>query len=292
MQRYSINSYLFIFIKQKNPIFVPFFEKFPMTELNVHFMNVKMFFNGFEILIFDELQSTNDFLRDRILSGADIIDTVVVARHQTAGKGMGENRWESQRGKNLLFSIALNVSFLKAEEQFKISQAVAVAILNVISLKLLTPSNSLIKWPNDIYVGQKKLAGMLIQNTISGMMMQTSIIGIGLNVNQMKFSDDVPNPVSLKMLTGIDFDLDLLLKELIVNIKTAVESLRTESGKASVDEMYKDNLFRFGRWADYKIENKIKTLKINGYDKYGRLCLCDKNGHDFVCDIKEIKFIM
>ena len=122
--------------------------------------------------------------------------------------------------------------------------------------------------------------------------MQTSIIGIGLNVNQMKFSDDVPNPVSLKMLTGIDFDLDLLLKELIVNIKTAVESLRTESGKASVDEMYRNNLFRFGRWADYEIDNEIKTLIINGYDKYGRLCLCDKNGHDFVCDIKEIRFIM
>lgn len=258
-------------------------------------MNVKMSFNGFEILIFDELQSTNDFLHDRISSGADVIDTVVVARHQTAGKGMGENRWESQDGKNLLFSIALNVSFLKAEEQFKISQAVAVAILNVISTKLINIPNSLIssiKWPNDIYINSQKLAGMLIQNTISGMMMQTSIIGIGLNVNQMKFSDDIPNPVSMKMLTGIDFDLDLLLKELIVNIKTAVESLRTESGKASVDEMYKDNLFRFGRWADYKIENKIKTLKINGYDKYGRLCLCDKNGHDFVCDIKEIKFIM
>lgn len=258
-------------------------------------MNVKMSFNGFEILIFDELQSTNDFLHDRILSGADVIDTVVVARHQTAGKGMGENRWESQRGKNLLFSIALNVSFLKAEEQFKISQAVAVAILNVISTKLINIPNSLIssiKWPNDIYINSQKLAGMLIQNTISGMLMQTSIIGIGLNVNQMKFSDDIPNPVSMKMLTGIDFDLDLLLKELIVNIKTAVESLRTESGKASVDEMYRNNLFRFGRWADYEIDNEIKTLIINGYDKYGRLCLCDKNGHDFVCDIKEIKFIM
>lgn len=258
-------------------------------------MNVKMSFNGFEILIFDELQSTNDFLHDRISSGADVIDTVVVARHQTAGKGMGENRWESQRGKNLLFSIALNVSFLKAEEQFKISQAVAVAILNVISTKLINIPNSLIssiKWPNDIYINSQKLAGMLIQNTISGMLMQTSIIGIGLNVNQMKFSDDIPNPVSMKMLTGIDFDLDLLLKELIVNIKTAVESLRTESGKASVDEMYRNNLFRFGRWADYEIDNEIKTLIINGYDKYGRLCLCDKNGHDFVCDIKEIKFIM
>lgn len=266
-----------------------------MTERNVHFMNENMSFNGFEIFVFDELQSTNDFLHDRISAGIDIDDTVVVARHQTAGKGMGNNRWESQDGKNLLFSIALNVSFLKAEEQFKISQAVAVAILNVISTKLLNVSNSLIssiKWPNDIYINSRKLAGMLIQNTISGMMMQTSIVGIGLNVNQMEFDDNVPNPVSLKMLTGIDFDLDLLLKELIINIKTAVESLRTESGKLSVDEIYRNNLFRFGQWADYEIDNEIKTLIINGYDKYGRLCLCDKNGHDFVRDIKEIRFIV
>lgn len=267
-------------------------------ERNVHFMNMKMSFNGFEILLFDELKSTNAFLHDRISAGIDIDDTVIVARHQTAGKGMGENRWESQDGKNLLFSIALNVSFLKAEEQFKISQAVAIAILNVISLKLIissnssNSSNSFIKWPNDIYINSRKLAGMLIQNTISGMMMQTSIVGIGLNVNQMEFDDNVPNPVSLKMLTGIDFDLDLLLKELIINIKTAVESLRTESGKLSVDEIYRNNLFRFGQWADYEIDNEIKTLIINGYDKYGRLCLCDKNGHDFVCDIKEIRFIM
>ncbi len=262
-----------------------------MTERNVHFMNENMSFNGFEIFVFDELQSTNAFLHDRISAGADISDIVVAARYQTEGKGMGENRWESQGGKNLLFSIALNVNFLKAEEQFKISQAVAAAILNVID-KHIGEAVTSIKWPNDIYVGSRKLAGMLIQNTISGMMMQTSIIGIGLNVNQMGYSDNVPNPVSLKMLTGIDSDLDLMLKELIVNIKSAVESLRTEQGKTMVDEMYRNNLFRFGQWADYEIDNEIKTLIISGYDKYGRLCLRDKNGHDFVCDIKEIKFIV
>lgn len=262
---------------------------------NIHSIKCNTDVDGFEILVFDELQSTNAFLHDRISAGADINDTVVVARYQTAGKGMGDNRWESRAGENLLFSIALNVSFLKAEEQFRISQAVAIAILNVISNKLLNTSNSLIvsiKWPNDIYVGQKKLAGMLIQNTISGMMMQTSIIGIGLNVNQMEFSDDVPNPVSLKMLTGNDFSLDLLLKELIVNIKNAVEKLQTEQGKEDIDVIYRRHLFRCGEWADYEIGGEFKTLKINGYDKYGRLCLCDKNGRDFVCDIKEIRFIV
>jgi len=269
-------------------------------------MNEKSAFNGFEILTFDELTSTNSLLYEKIAANADISDMVVVARHQTAGKGMGENRWESEAGKNLLFSIALNVSFLKAEEQFKISQAVATAILNVISNKLLISSNTLtpnhlissntlntsIKWPNDIYINSRKLAGMLIQNTLSGMMMSHSIIGIGLNVNQIGFSGNVPNPVSLKMATGKDFNLDLLLNELIINIKDSVEQLRTDFGKEMIDLEYKKHLFRLGEWAEYEYEGKVKTMIINGYDKYGRLCLSDKNGHETVCDIKEIKFIL
>ena len=248
-----------------------------------------------KILHFEEVSSTNTILRDMMSDGCDVAGTVVVAGHQTAGKGMGENRWESEPNKNLLFSIALNVSFLKAEEQFKISQAVAVAILNVISPKLLTPSNysnPSIKWPNDVYVGSKKLAGMLIQNTISGMQMQTAIIGIGLNVNQLKFGGNIPNPVSLKMLTGNDFDLESLLDELIVNINDAVENLRTEQGKERIDIAYRKRLFRCGEWAEYEYEGEIKSMIINGYDKYGRLCLSDKNGHEVVCDIKEVRFIL
>ena len=258
-------------------------------------MSEKYGLENMKILHFEEVSSTNTILRDMMADGCDIAGTVVVAGHQTAGKGMGENRWESEPGENLLFSIALNVSFLKAEEQFRISQAVAVAILNVISPKLLTPSNSSnssIKWPNDIYVGSKKLAGMLIQNTISGIMMQTTIIGIGLNVNQLKFGKDIPNPVSLKMLTGNDFDLEKLLNELIVNINDAVEDLRTEHGKEIIDAAYRNNLFRYGEWAEYDYKGEIKTMIINGYDKYGRLCLSDKDGHEVVCDIKEIRFIL
>lgn len=264
-------------------------------------MSEKYGLENMKILHFEEVSSTNTILRDMMADGCDIAGTVVVAGHQTAGKGMGENRWESKPGENLLFSIALNVSFLKAEEQFRISQAVAVAILNVISPKLLTPSNSSnslnslnssIKWPNDIYVGSKKLAGILIQNSISGMMMQTTIIGIGLNVNQLKFGKDIPNPVSLKMLTRSGFDLKSLFDELIVNIKNAVEDLRTEQGREIIDSAYRNNLFRCGEWAEYDYKGEVKTMIINGYDKYGRLCLSDKDGHEVVCDIKEIRFIL
>lgn len=257
-------------------------------------MDEKLALNGFEILVFDELPSTNSFLYDKVAGNADTADMVVAARRQTAGKGMGKNRWESEPNKNLLFSIALNVNFLKAEEQFKISQSVSVSILNTLNsfLPLHLATSTSIKWPNDIYIGSKKLAGILIQNTISGMMMRKTIIGIGLNVNQINFDGGIPNPVSLKMATGNDFDLDILLNELIINIKDNIDELKTESGKGKIDGMYRKKLFRLGEWAEYEHEGDVKIMIINGYDKYGRLCLSDKNGHEIVCDIKEIKFIL
>ena len=183
-----------------------------------------------KILHFDEINSTNVFLYDKISENNDISDMVVVAAHQTAGRGMDKNRWESEAGKNLLFSIALNVNFLEAENQFKISQAVSVAIVETLS-QFVDDKRLFIKWPNDIYFGDKKLAGMLIQNTIEGRMMGVSIIGIGLNVNQIEFSKDIPNPISLKMISGRDFDLDNLLNLLVSSIKTKVESLRDKEKK-------------------------------------------------------------
>ena len=242
-----------------------------------------------KILHFDELNSTNVYLYDKISEKNDISDTVVVAAHQTAGRGMDKNRWESEKGKNLLFSIALNVNYLEAENQFKISQALSVAIVETLS-QFIDNQQLYIKWPNDIYFGDKKLAGMLIQNTIEGCMMGTSIIGIGLNVNQIEFSSDIPNPVSLKQITGSDFELDTLLNLLITNIKTYVESLRFEENRIDINEKYIAKSYRFGIWADYFYQNQVKSLVIIGFDKYGRLLLHDKEGAEIVCDVKELQF--
>ena len=242
-----------------------------------------------KILRFDELKSTNVYLYDKISEKHDISDTVVVASHQTEGRGMDKNRWESEAGKNLLFSIALNVNFLEASNQFKISQAVSIAIVETLS-QFIDNQKLSIKWPNDIYFGDKKLAGMLIQNTIEGRMMGVSIIGIGLNVNQLEFSKDIPNPISLKMITGEDFDLDNLLNLLIINIKDTVKSLNSEENQQEINEKYIAKSYRFGIWADYFYKNEIKSLKINGFDKYGRLLLQDKEGAAIVCDVKELQF--
>ena len=242
-----------------------------------------------KILHFDEINSTNVFLYDKISENNDISDMVVVAAHQTAGRGMDKNRWESEAGKNLLFSIALNVNFLEAENQFKISQAVSVAIVETLS-QFVDDKRLFIKWPNDIYFGDKKLAGMLIQNTIEGRMMGVSIIGIGLNVNQIEFSKDIPNPISLKMISGRDFELDDLLNLLVFNIKTKVESLRYKENQNEINEKYVSRSYRFGIWSDYFYQNQVKSMIIRGFDKYGRLLLHDKEGAEIVCDVKELQF--
>ena len=242
-----------------------------------------------KIFRFDEISSTNVWLYDKISEKNDISDMVVVASHQTAGRGMGKNCWESEAGKNLLFSIALNVSYLEAENQFKISQAVSVAIVR--TLKGFVNFEKLsIKWPNDIYFGDKKLAGILIQNTIEGKMMGTSIIGIGLNINQIEFSKDIPNPISLKMITSENYDIENLLNLLISGIKSSVESLRFESNQKSINQKYISKSYRFGIWSEYFYQNQVKSLIITGFDKYGRLLLQDKEGAGIVCDVKELQF--
>lgn len=242
-----------------------------------------------KILRFDEINSTNVYLYDKISEKNDISDTVVVAAHQTAGRGMDKNRWESEAGKNLLFSIALNVNFLEAENQFKISQAVSVAIVETLS-QFVDNQQLYVKWPNDIYFGDKKLAGMLIQNTIEGRMMGVSIIGIGLNVNQIEFSSDIPNPISLKQISGEDFDLENLLNLLIKNIKSSVEGLRIKENQIAINEKYISKAYRYRQWADYVYKNKVKSMIINGFDCYGRLILEDQSGDEIICDVKELQF--
>lgn len=242
-----------------------------------------------KILRFDEINSTNVYLYDKISEKNDISDTVVVAAHQMAGRGMDKNRWESEAGKNLLFSIALNVNFLEAENQFKISQAVSVAIVETLS-QFVDNQQLYVKWPNDIYFGDKKLAGMLIQNTIEGRMMGVSIIGIGLNVNQIEFSSDIPNPISLKQILGEDFDLENLLNLLIKNIKSSVEGLRIKENQIAINEKYISKAYRYRQWADYVYKNKVKSMIINGFDCYGRLILEDLSGDEIICDVKELQF--
>ena len=236
----------------------------------------------------EQIDSTNAYLQ-RQQSECDIRNWVVSADEQTAGKGMGSNGWESEVGKNLTFSLALDTGFLPAERQFLLSEAVPLGIIEV--LDTLLPSEKLsIKWPNDIYFENRKLAGILINSTIKANMMDISIIGIGLNVNQMKFQDWPTHPISLKMVTGKEYDLKPLLEQIAERILIKVQQLK--SSPPSIEKDYLKRLFRYRTWADYEVEGKVLRLFMTGIDSFGRLQLLDTENKPYCFDIKEIRFII
>jgi len=265
----------------------------------------------------EQIDSTNAYLQ-RKQSEADIRNWVVSADEQSAGKGMGSNGWESEVGKNLTFSLALDMGFLPAVRQFLLSEAVPLGIVEVLD-KLLEgidtlasssmsyraqrtsvskddearydmPSRLQIKWPNDIVYDAHKLAGILINSTIKANMMNVSIIGIGLNVNQMLFKDWPTNPISLKQITGKDYDLQPLIEQIVERILIKVEQLKTHP--TSIEKEYLTRLFRYRTWAEYEVDGKVLRLFMTGIDQFGRLQLVDEAQKAYSFDIKEIKFVL
>ncbi len=236
----------------------------------------------------EHVDSTNAYLQ-RQQSEDDICNCVVSADEQTAGKGMGSNSWESEVGKNLTFSLALDMGFLPAERQFLLSEAVPLGIIEV--LDDILPSEKLsIKWPNDIFYESRKLAGILINSTIKANMMDVSIIGIGLNVNQMQFQDWPTHPISMKMITGKTYDLQPLLEQIAERILIKVEQLK--SNPTSIEQEYLKRLFRYRTWADYEVDGKVLRLFMTGIDQFGRLQLVDEQQKTYCFEIKEIKFVL
>jgi len=236
----------------------------------------------------EQIDSTNAYLQ-RQQSEADIRNWVVSADEQTAGKGMGSNSWESEVGKNLTFSLALDMSFLSAERQFLLSEAVALGLID--ALDALLPAEKLyIKWPNDIYYENHKLAGILIKSTIKASMMDVSIIGIGLNVNQMQFQDWPTHPISLKQITGKEYDLQPLLEQVSESIYNKVEILKTNP--TAIEQEYLRRLFRYRTWANYEVDGKVLRLYMTGIDAFGRLMLVDEEEKEYCFDVKEVKFVL
>ena len=237
---------------------------------------------------FDTLDSTNAYLQ-RKQSECDIRDWVVSTDEQTAGKGMGNNGWESEVAKNLTFSLAVDTGFLSAERQFLLSEVVPLGIIEVLDTFL--PAEKLsIKWPNDIYYSNRKLAGILINSTIKANRMDVSIIGIGLNVNQMKFQDWPTRPISLKLISGMDYDLQLLLKQIVGHVITKVELLK--NNPTAIEHAYLKRLFRYQTWADYVVDGKTLRLFMTGIDSFGRLQLVDEQQQLHSFEIKQIKFLI
>ena len=177
--------------------------------------------------------------------------TLVTADYQTAGRGQRGNSWESERGQNLLLALVARPAFLPAAAQFRLSQTVALAVADTVARYT---DDVAVKWPNDVYVGDRKICGMLIEHDLAGPAIARSVMGIGLNVNQTAFRSSAPNPVSLRLLCGRPLDREEVLRAL---------------------------LRRFCRYYDGLAEACVGTPENKYYDRNSYRSTC-KNG-DYTC---------
>ena len=211
---------------------------------------------------FAEVTSTNDIAREGDYTHGD----VVVADVQTAGRGQRGNRWESAGGANLTFSMVLRPTFLAVADQFLLSEAVALAIVDMLGDYGITAQ---VKWPNDIYVDGRKIAGILIENDIMGAAMSRSIVGIGLNVNQTEFDPSLPGPISMKLASGRYFDRGDTLTRLLKTLTVRCESLARGASDTIIRD-YHHHLYRLGEPAQYTLPDgtvftgTIKRVRPSG----------------------------
>ncbi len=240
-----------------------------------------------KIHFYDELPSTNLFLNELIRQDECSEGDCVAVDFQTSGRGQSGNYWESEKGKNLTFSLLLCPDFLAPTSQFEISQLVSVAIKQVLDEYVDSIS---IKWPNDIYWNDKKIAGILIENSIMGHFLETSIVGIGLNVNQEHFVSDAPNPISLKLILGVDEDRQNLLEELISAILENYERLKSK-GSEWLRKAYFEALYRKEGYFEFSDENGRFFARIIDVHSDGRLILQTEAGDERAYYFKEVSFV-
>ena len=240
----------------------------------------------------DSIGSTNTYLRE--LGGGDPAYDyeVAVATFQTAGRGQKGNSWESEAGKNLLFSILAHPGNLKVREQFYISEAIALAVSDSV-MDVIGPgcaADVSVKWSNDVYWKDFKMAGILIENTLQGDRILDTVVGVGLDVNQEVFVSDAPNPISLKNITGREFDLNALLKEIIDRFIGYME--QPADKRPEVDQAYRDRLYRREGYHKFRDEKGQFLANIEGIRPDGCLMLLTDKGEHRVYEFKQVQFIL
>ena len=224
----------------------------------------------------DETDSTNRWLREQ--GGEE--NVVVWADYQTAGRGCGTNHWESERGKNLTFSMLLHPNDVPAQKQFRISRAISLAICKALGQHIGDLS---IKWPNDIYWRDGKIGGILIEVTLLGNKVKDCIIGIGLNINQRVFRSDAPNPVSMWQICEQETDCEQLLQEIL-------QAFQEYMGKSNKDE-YQSMLYRRKGFHPYADKDGAFMAEIIDVEDDGHLLLRDDNGQLRRYAFKEVTFV-
>jgi BirA family biotin operon repressor/biotin-[acetyl-CoA-carboxylase] ligase len=259
---------------------------------NLHYTLQNNIFSGLfvgqNLVVLKEVDSTNNYLKELLSNSKPVPEgTVIMAESQYAGRGQQQNKWHSEDGKNLTFSLLLKPVFLPLQQQYELTRAISVGV--VTALQHATGKNIHVKWPNDIYYGDNKLGGILIENMVQGTQIKNAIIGIGLNVNQEIFPDWVPNPTSVKQILHADYDLQLLLSQICNHIEAWYLKLKT--GKfTELKQAYLNNLYWLNQEKDFKAGDIAFKGTIIGVRDNGFLVLSTKEGEKEF-NLKQIQFL-
>jgi BirA family transcriptional regulator, biotin operon repressor / biotin---[acetyl-CoA-carboxylase] ligase len=207
---------------------------------------------------------------------------------QTKGRGHGKNVWESEDFKNLTFSLVLFPAFLPADRQFFLSQVVCLGLFDFLAAKT---SDVAIKWPNDLFIHEKKVAGILIENSISGENLQSSVVGIGININQVAFPDHLPHATSLAIETGREYLLEETCQRIISEIMKWYRLLKDQNTDI-IEKSYLEHLFRIGEKSMFRTEDQLFEAQIEGIDKYGQLLLKNSSGETMAFPFKSVEMML
>lgn len=226
-----------------------------------------------KIIRLEEIDSTNRYLKNYREEGDEEM-IVAVADYQAAGKGQGTHTWESEKGKNLLFSIKVYPHWIPVRRQFVLSMAGALAVKDALDSYV---EHITLKWPNDVYWNDQKISGTLIENTIDSKGIKSCVFGIGLNVNQLVFHSDAPNPVSLAQILGHEVDRDEVLKKILDGFEKYYELLR-RADYMDVSGIYHLSLYRRKGFHPYRDANGEFEGALVEVEDDGHLILHDRQG--------------
>jgi BirA family transcriptional regulator, biotin operon repressor / biotin---[acetyl-CoA-carboxylase] ligase len=236
-----------------------------------------------------ETDSTNLYLKKMLSTTRPEEGTVVYTHFQSAGLGQTGNSWESSRGKNLLMSKLFYPEFLDMEYVFSFNQMVALAVRDAV-IQIAELDDVTVKWPNDIYAGNKKIAGILISNEIEPGRIKSSIAGIGMNINQPDFPNYLPNAASLKMITGEEYPLKKCLQILSKALNDRYEQLR-RADYEQLSSDYLDNLYLYQIPSEFESDEEgLFYGTIIGIDTDGRLMI-QKDHQTKAYEFKEVRFV-
>lgn len=243
------------------------------------------------IITIDSIASTNSYLSS--IATQSTHGTVVITHNQTAGRGQRGNTWEAEPGKNITLSILLKPTEIEARCQFIISEIISVAVVNTLRKYINEPERVSVKWPNDIYADNKKICGILIENSIAGKHINHSIAGIGLNINQTHFYSDAPNPVSLINIINKETSLDEICNILCNEILNIYEQYKQPDSQQLLHQIYTSMLWRRIGFHPYMTPDGTKFMaRIDNIAPNGLLTLTTPDGISRTFAFKEVSAII